>query len=140
MDGRAPGRAEDVRFFPSVRIEASGIALQLVQLFADRQGVWRSFLDALADSRGQSGNLIRKLVHGPGEAERFYRRFPGPALIGLESTGNCQWFVELLTALGHEVWIGDAARIRASDVRQQKHDRRDAALRCWRQRCFVQGE
>ncbi len=69
-----------------------------------------------------------KLVHGPGEVERFYRRFPAPALIGMESTGNCQWFVEMLAALGHEVWIGDAARIRASDARQQKHDRRDAAL------------
>jgi transposase len=46
----------------------------------------------------------------------------------MESTRNCQWFVELLAALGHEVWIGDAAKIRASDVRQQKHDRRDAAL------------
>jgi transposase len=46
----------------------------------------------------------------------------------MESTGNCQWFVELLTTLGHEVWIGDAAKIRACEVRQQKHDRRDAAL------------
>ena len=70
----------------------------------------------------------QKLVHAPGEAERFYRRFPAPALIGMESTGNCQWFVEMVTGLGHEVWIGDAAKIRASDVRQQKHDKRDAAL------------
>jgi transposase len=69
-----------------------------------------------------------KLVHAPGEAEKFYRRFAGPALIGMESTGNCQWFVEMAVGLGHEVWIGDAAKIRASDVRQQKHDRRDAAL------------
>jgi transposase len=46
----------------------------------------------------------------------------------MESTGNCQWFVDLMTELGHQVWIGDAARIRASEVRQQKHDRRDAAL------------
>ncbi len=75
---------------------------------------------------GETGE--NKLVHGPGEVERFYRRFPAPALIGMESTGNCQWFVEMLAALGHEVWIGDAARIRASDARQQKHDRRDAAL------------
>jgi len=51
-----------------------------------------------------------------------------PALIGMESTGNCQWFVEMATSAGHEVWIGDAAKIRASDPRQQKHDRRDAAL------------
>ena len=33
-----------------------------------------------------------------------------------------------MTAAGHELWVGDAAKIRASDVRQQKHDRRDAAL------------
>ncbi len=69
-----------------------------------------------------------KLVHAPGEVEKFYRRFAAPARIGMESTGNCQWFVDLMTALGHEVWIGDAAKIRASEVRQQKHDRRDAAL------------
>jgi transposase len=69
-----------------------------------------------------------KLVHAPGEAEKFYRRFAAPARVGMEATGNCQWFVEMLAALGHEVWIGDAAKIRASEVRQQKHDRRDAAL------------
>ena len=67
-------------------------------------------------------------MHAPGEVEKFYRRFAAPALIGMESTGNCQWFVELVEKLGHEVWIGDAAKIRASEVRQQKHDRRDAAL------------
>jgi transposase len=70
----------------------------------------------------------KKLEHGSGEAERFYRELAGPALIGMESTGNCQWFVEMATALEHQVWIGDAAKIRASEVRQQKHDRRDAAL------------
>lgn len=69
-----------------------------------------------------------KLVHAPGEVEKFYRRFAAPARIGLEATGNCQWFVEMLASLGHEVWVGDAAKIRASEVRQQKHDRRDAAL------------
>ena len=68
------------------------------------------------------------MEHAPGEAEKFYRQFPAPALIGMESTGNCQWFVEMMARLGHEVWIGDAAKIRASEVRQQKHDRRDAAL------------
>jgi transposase len=47
--------------------------------------------------------------------------------IGLESTGNCHWFVDMLAELGHEVWIGDAARIRAKQVRKQKTDRRDAA-------------
>ncbi|HET9280475.1 MAG TPA: IS110 family transposase [Candidatus Angelobacter sp.] len=69
----------------------------------------------------------RKLTHGDGEAERFYRQLQGPVRVGLESTGNCHWFVDLLTEMGHEVWIGDAARISAKQVRQQRTDRRDAA-------------
>ena len=80
----------------------------------------------LESTTGETGE--QKLEHASGEAERFYRQLPGPALIGMESTGNCQWFVELLARLGHELWVGDAAKIRASDSRQQKHDRRDAAL------------
>jgi transposase len=70
----------------------------------------------------------KKLVHGSGEAQKFYQQLSRCALIGMESTGNCQWFVEMVTAAGHDVWIGDAARIRASDVRQQKNDKRDAQL------------
>ncbi len=54
---------------------------------------------------GETGE--QKLDHASGEAERFYRGVPRTALIGMESTGNCQWFVELLTTLEHEVWIGD---------------------------------
>lgn len=69
----------------------------------------------------------RKLVNGDGEAERFYRQLPVPTLIGVEACGNSQWFIDLLQRLGHEVWIGDAAQIRASYVRKQKTDRRDAA-------------
>jgi transposase len=60
--------------------------------------------------------------------EKFYRQFPAGARIGMEATGNCQWFWELMAKLGHEVWIGDAAKIRASDARQQKEDKRDARL------------
>ena len=70
----------------------------------------------------------KRLEHASGEAERFYRQLPAPALIGMESTGNCQWFVEMATTAGHDVWIGDAAKIRACEVRAQKHDRRDAEL------------
>lgn len=68
----------------------------------------------------------RKLVHGDGEAERFYASLPVPSLIGIEACGNSQWFIDLLQRLGHEVWVGDAAQIRASYVRKQKTDRRDA--------------
>jgi transposase len=75
---------------------------------------------------GETGEA--KLVHATEEAEKFYQQIPAPALIGMEATGNCQWFVEMLARLGHEAWIGDAAKIRASEVRRQKNDRRDAAL------------
>jgi transposase len=68
----------------------------------------------------------RKLTHGDGEAERFYRQLRGPVRVGMESTGNCHWFVDLLAEMGHEVWIGDAAQISAKQVRQQRTDRRDA--------------
>ena len=74
---------------------------------------------------GETGE--QKLVNGNGEAERWYGQLPVPSLIGLESTGNSQWFIEMLQRLGHEVWIGDAGAIRASYVRRQKNDRRDAA-------------
>ena len=67
-----------------------------------------------------------KLVNGDGEAERFYRQLPVPSLIGMEACGNSQWFINLLQEMGHEVWIGDAAQIRASYVRKQKTDKRDA--------------
>jgi hypothetical protein len=80
---------------------------------------------AIFDS--STGEIVEhKLGNGNGEAERFYRLLPVRSLIGVESCGNSQWFVELLEKLGHEVWIGDAAQIRASYVRKQKTDKRDA--------------
>jgi len=75
---------------------------------------------------GEAGD--QKLVHEPGAVEKFYRQFPAGTRIGMEATGNCQWFVELMMRLGHAVLVGDAAKIRASDSRQQKHDKRDARL------------
>ena len=75
----------------------------------------------------ETGELMeRKLTNGDGEAERFYRELEAPALVGIEACGNSQWFIELAEGLGHVVWVGDAAQIRASYVRRQKTDRRDA--------------
>jgi transposase len=79
----------------------------------------------LDSETGETGE--QKLVHATGEAETFYRQLPVPALIGIEATGNSQWFIERVQDLGHEIWIGDAAEIRASYVRKQKTDKRDAA-------------
>jgi hypothetical protein len=72
----------------------------------------------LNQETGESGD--GKLVHEAGAVEKFYRQFPAGSRIGMEATGNCQWFLELLAKLGHEVWIGDAAKIRASDARQRQ--------------------
>jgi hypothetical protein len=47
----------------------------------------------LDTATGETGEL--KLEHASGEAEKFYRGLSGHALIGMESTGNCQWFVEI---------------------------------------------
>jgi transposase len=74
---------------------------------------------------GETGE--RKLVHASGDAKRFYEQLTAPVLIGMEATGNSQWFIEMVEDLGQTIWIGDAAQIRASFVRKQKTDKRDAA-------------
>jgi transposase len=70
----------------------------------------------------------RRLEHENGEANTFYRGLPKPVRVGIEATGPMHWFEGLLAQLGHELWIGDSAKIRASEVRKQKTDERDAAL------------
>ena len=46
--------------------------------------------------------------------------------MGIEATGGTAWFERLLAELGHELWVGDPAAIRAGAGRRQKTDRRDA--------------
>jgi transposase len=62
------------------------------------------------------------------EVRAFYAGLSGPVRVGIEASGQSQWFERMLTELGHEVCIGDAAKIRAAADRKQKTDRRDAAL------------
>jgi transposase len=77
----------------------------------------------------ETGELLeRRLEHANGEAKDFYTRLAGPVRVGIEATGHTRWFERLLAELRHELWVGDAARIRAADVRKQKTDVRDAAL------------
>lgn len=76
-----------------------------------------------------TGELVeQRLEHENGEAHAFYRRLPKPVRVGIEATGPIHWFEHLLAELGHELWIGDSAKIRASEIRKQKTDERDAAL------------
>ncbi len=68
----------------------------------------------------------RRLEHGKEEVRAFYAGFPRGARIGIEATFPALWFERLLGECGHELWVGDAARIRAMEVREQKTDARDA--------------
>ena len=64
--------------------------------------------------------------HENGEAQKFYATLPSPARVGMEATCDAQWFAKVLREHHHELWIGDAAEIRAAMVRKQKTDSRDA--------------
>jgi len=71
----------------------------------------------------------RRLAHGDGEAEQFYRELKKKQVsvrVGMEATGHSRWFERLLAELDYELWVGDPAQIRAKQVRKQKNDRRDA--------------
>ncbi len=46
----------------------------------------------------------------------------------MEAAGSARWFERLLADCGHQLWIGDPARVRAAAPRKQKTDRRDADL------------
>jgi transposase len=74
-----------------------------------------------------TGEVIeRRLEHENGEAQTFYATLPSPARVGMEATCNAPWFERVLQEHHHELWIGDAAEIRAAMVRKQKTDARDA--------------
>jgi transposase len=77
-----------------------------------------------------TGEIVEKaLGHERKEEVRaFYAGLEGPVRVGIEASGQSQRFERMLAELGHEVWIGDAAKIRASCERKQKTDRRDAEL------------
>ena len=65
------------------------------------------------------------------EAEQFYRDLAAQGKkvrVGMEASGHARWFERLLAELQLELWIGDAAQIRAKRVRKQKTDRQDAQL------------
>jgi transposase len=73
----------------------------------------------------------RRLNHGDGEAERFYRdleRRQVSVRVGIEATGHARWFERLLAELKFELWIRNAAEIKAARVRKQKTDLQDALL------------
>jgi transposase len=76
----------------------------------------------------QTGEIYEKKLLHPAQAEEFYRSQPEAVRVGMEAGAPCQWFRRLLEECGHELWVGNAARIRAAEPRKQKTDRRDAEL------------
>jgi transposase len=80
---------------------------------------------AIFDNR--TGEMQEKRLQHREEAEQFYRGLGSHEVrVGMEACGHYPWFERLLEELGMELWFGDAARVRASVVRKQKTDRRDA--------------
>jgi len=78
----------------------------------------------LLEESGECGQ--RRLLH-TAEAEQYYRSLSGTRVrVGIEATGSYGWFRRLLSELGHELLVGDATQIRASNPRRQKTDKRDA--------------
>jgi len=76
----------------------------------------------------ETGEFVeRRLEHESGEARTFYAGLRGAVRVGIEATGHTAWFEAMLAEFGHELWMGDAAKIRAAVVRKQKTDARDAA-------------
>ena len=70
----------------------------------------------------------QRLQHSEG-AEKFYRDLASQGKkvrVGMEASGHARWFERVLAELSFELWIGDAAEIRAKRVRKQKTDRQDA--------------
>jgi transposase len=58
-----------------------------------------------------TGEMVEsRLEHANGEARAFYAALQSPVRVGIEATGYTHWFEALLAELGHELWMGDAAR------------------------------
>ena len=73
---------------------------------------------AFVDS--ESGEFQESRLQHREEAEKFYRDLATRGVkvrVGMEASGQARWFERLLAELNMELWIGDAAEIRAKRVR-----------------------
>jgi len=69
----------------------------------------------------ESGEVVgeRWLNHGGDEVDQFYASWSPGAEVGVETSGNMQWFERKLEQYGHRLRIGDAGKIAAMDVRSR---------------------
>src|SRR5262249_40965081 len=76
-----------------------------------------------------TGEVVEQtLTHEGGAVRAFYASIPPPVVVGIEATGAMGWFLRLMEELAIECRVGHPVAIRKAETRQQKHDRRDAAL------------
>jgi transposase len=76
-----------------------------------------------------TGETFETTLKHEGDTVRdFYAALPPPAVVGIEATGSMGWFLKLMEDLDITCRVGHPARIRATEPRRQKHDRRDAVL------------
>jgi transposase len=76
----------------------------------------------------ETGELRESRLQHREQAEKFYRELAVHGVkvrVGMEASGQARWFERLLGELNFELWIGDAAEIRAKRVRKKKADRED---------------
>jgi transposase len=76
-----------------------------------------------------TGEVEEKRLAHPDDAEKYYRALASAGetvRIGMEASGHARWFERLVAELQFDLWIGDAAEIRAKRGRKQKTDRQDA--------------
>jgi hypothetical protein len=73
-----------------------------------------------------TGEMVEKaLSHERKEEVRaFYAGLEGSARVGIEASGQSQWFERMLAELGHEVWIC------GEDPRQLRTETEDRPARC----------
>jgi transposase len=83
----------------------------------------------IAAMNQDDGELVeRRLSHEGTATQEFYAALPRGSRVGMEATSPALWFASVLERCGHESWVGDRAKIRAAEVRQQKTDAHDAQL------------
>src|ERR1700730_18641832 len=77
----------------------------------------------------ETRELQERRLEQPEAGEKFYRELAAEGKkvrVGMEASGHARWFERLLAELNFELWIGDAAEIRAKRVRKHKTECADA--------------
>src|SRR5262245_10892156 len=72
--------------------------------------------------------IERTLKHDGTTVRDYYAGLPPPVVVGIEANGSMRWFLRLMEELGVTCVVGDPGKVRKTETRRQKHDRRQG---CW---------